>query len=68
MDYSLLVGINDCTLPQSDSEDEEDDDELGASGDELQDEPNSPTSPVIVTEVGESKVAIKCLIYLTYCD
>ena len=45
MDYSLLVGIHDCTLPVSDNdEDEYSDDEIENSGDELRED--SPTSPV----------------------
>jgi 1-phosphatidylinositol-5-phosphate 4-kinase len=44
MDYSLLIGIHDCTAPMVDSEDDYTDDEIDNSGDELRED--SPTTPV----------------------
>lgn len=41
MDYSLLVGIHDCTIPSSDESDEGSEDEEGVSG---EDNPVTPTS------------------------
>ena len=48
MDYSLLVGIHDCTIPPDpeDEDDDEDDDGNGnLSSDDIGDVPYSPHSP-----------------------
>ena len=57
MDYSLLIGIHDCTLPSIDSDEEElTEDELDEglieclSGEEQPDTPTSPVSGNILTD------------------
>ena len=49
MDYSLLVGIHDCTLPPDPEEDEEDLDEgngyLSSDDNIIEEAPHSPISP-----------------------
>ena len=50
MDYSLLVGIHDCTLPPDPEEDEENLDEgngyLSSDDNIIEEAPQSPKSPI----------------------
>lgn len=46
MDYSLLVGIHDCTIPEDPEEEELEDEGNGyISSDDIGDGPQSPTTP-----------------------
>ena len=59
MDYSLLVGIHDCTIPageMSDFEDNSDDDDDDDSGEECTDLPLSPSN------TGELTKLVYCLL------